>query len=141
MKYEGYPYEYDVNEYVPIENGFQICFENRRMQNQFIYKWQPKVYDVRKYLSFTGTFFNSLGYVASIILFTKYTRKVNASEIYLQLFILLLIISDVIFVVSNLVSKGTSLCKWVGLTFHWSLLLVNVWSSVTAIDLALQLTN
>ena len=100
------------------------------------YYWEKTLTDVEMYLSLSIVGLSiicGIMFIATHLLFKELRNRGGLILIGLAVSIL---ISDIFFVIAVFSDINKLLCKISGILLHWSLLTVNLWAIVLAIDLA-----
>jgi len=100
------------------------------------YYWDETMTDVEAYLSLSLVGLSvvcGIGFIATHLLFKVLRNRGGLILIGLAVSIL---ISDIFFIIAVFSDVDETLCKSVGILLHWSLLAVNLWAIVLAVDLA-----
>ena len=59
----------------------------------------------------------------------------------MMVLVIFLLTSDILFLVTSYIETQTTICKWFGMIFYWSMLNVLFWSVIVAIEITLQFTK
>ncbi|XP_057313105.1 uncharacterized protein LOC130654519 [Hydractinia symbiolongicarpus] len=113
-----------VNQYVPFEDGVAVCIETGiNLFKRFYTKpsWLRKVNATEAYTTLCGTILSLLSYIFVIKLFIR--RSMNVPKQLITTLCCTLLISDSVFLLSNVVSNNKIACKGVAIALHTFLLL------------------
>ena len=135
---DGQHFEFQANEYIPTVDGFQICLRNNTThyhdrQEEFSYLTMSMS------LSFIGI--SIFASVFFIMIFMCIKEMRNTGGMYILVLVIILLTSDIIFLVSLQLDPYTDGCKWVGILVHWALLLLFAWTIVVSVDITLQFSR
>ena len=130
---------YQIHQYLPTKDGFQICAQSKDGKStEQNYPRVSKVERAEHYISMIGSVMSLVCYVVIIVAFAVIPILRNKGGLYVLVLVVILLISDLIFVISIRITPKTSLCKWSGIFLYWFLLTVCLWCGVLAIDLVLN---
>ena len=134
---------YQINEYLPTPGtlGFEICSQSKERGKSImmtIYPWLSRVDLAEYYISLTGSIMSLVCYVMIIVIFAVIPILRNTGGLYVLVLVVLLLISDLVFILSTNITPKTGLCQWSAVFLYWALLTVCIWSCVVALDLTLK---
>ena len=128
------------SEFVPTNTGVEVCITGSKETSTWPYENLSKAQFI---ISVAGTSVSLLSYL--LTLSSVYTRKtlgeINSGDINSYVLIILLMISDSIFVASVLVDLQTLVCKWLGISLHWSLINVCLWTMYMGFGITKSMTS
>lgn len=126
-----------VNQYVPFEDGVAVCIETGiNLFKRFYTKpsWLRKVNATEAYTTLCGTILTLLSYIFVIKLFIR--RSMNVPKQLITALCCTLLISDSVFLLSNVVSNNKIACKSVAIVLHTFLLLSHFIAATIAYEFA-----
>jgi len=131
-----------ANEYIPTSDGrFQVCIGKVNNEEEVV-PWLGHVLEAKYLISVIGTALSVFAYLLIILTFALIPELQNVGGTYVLVLVILLLISDIIFIsILVVIVRNTLECKWSGLVLHWMMLSICVWSIVIAIDITLKFST